>query len=123
MKSKYLSRSDDDIVDGDEDELHKEADESHHHESDSRTERHLREFCNPKDYHPGFIKFFFFFFGMNQNQDSEERIIEELKFHAIEGRVKIVMEMKEGSTFAIGLVAALDEENAVLGQISQGIEH
>ena len=31
--------------------------------------------------------------------------------------------MKEGNTFAIGLVAALDEANAVLGQISQGIEH
>lgn len=62
MKSKYLSRSDDDIVDGDEDELHKEADESHHHESDRRTERHLREFCNSKYYHPGFIKVFYFLF-------------------------------------------------------------
>lgn len=40
-----LSSSDDDVVDGDEDELHKEANESHHHEPDGRTDRHLCELC------------------------------------------------------------------------------
>lgn len=43
--SKYLSGADDDVVDRNEDQLHEEADESHHHESDRCTERHFREFC------------------------------------------------------------------------------
>jgi hypothetical protein len=36
-----LRGADDDVVDGDEDQLHEEANETHHDESDGRTERHL----------------------------------------------------------------------------------
>ena len=40
--SPRLTRSNNNIVDGDEDELDKEANESHHHEADRRTDSHLR---------------------------------------------------------------------------------
>lgn len=40
----YLTRTNDDIVDRNEDQLHEETDKSHHNETDRRTERHLREF-------------------------------------------------------------------------------
>ena len=40
----YLCGSDDDVVDRDEDQFHEEANESHDDESDSNTERDLREF-------------------------------------------------------------------------------
>ena len=62
-----LNRSDDDVVDRNEDELDEEADESHDDESNRGPESHLGEF------------------------------------------------------FAIGLVAALDETNGVLGELSEGI--
>lgn len=44
-ESLTLTRSDDDVVDRDEDELHEEANEPHDHEPDSRTDRHLCELC------------------------------------------------------------------------------
>lgn len=40
-----LSRSNNNIVDRDEDQLDEETYESHDNESDRRTERNLREFC------------------------------------------------------------------------------
>lgn len=64
----HLRRANDDVVDRDENQLHEEPDESHHDESDRRTDRDLREL------------------------------------------------------FAIGLVAPLDEANAVLGEVSEGID-
>ena len=46
--NQYLCRTDDDVVDWNEDQLHEEADESHHYESDRCTEGHFREFCTEK---------------------------------------------------------------------------
>lgn len=40
-----LAGSNDDIVDGDKDQLDEEPHESHHHEPDGRAHRHLRELC------------------------------------------------------------------------------
>lgn len=42
--NKYLNRSNDDIVDGDEDQLDEEPDETHHDEPDRCPERDLGEF-------------------------------------------------------------------------------
>lgn len=39
-----LSRSNDDVVDWDEDELHEEANESHHNKSNRRTNSNFGEF-------------------------------------------------------------------------------
>lgn len=50
----YLRRPNDDVVDRNEDQLHEEADESHYHETDRRTERHLREFYTTKKLNPNF---------------------------------------------------------------------
>lgn len=43
-----LSRSNDDVVDWDEDELHEEANESHHHKSNRRTNSNFGEFWETK---------------------------------------------------------------------------
>lgn len=40
----HLTRTDDDVVNGDEDQLHKESNKAHDHESDCGTDGHLREF-------------------------------------------------------------------------------
>lgn len=40
-----LNRSDNYVVDRDEDELNEEPNKSHHHETNRRTNRYLREFC------------------------------------------------------------------------------
>ena len=47
-KNIYLTRSNDDVVNWNEDELDEEANESHHHESDGGTNSNLREFCKRK---------------------------------------------------------------------------
>lgn len=44
------SAGSDDVVDGDEDELDEEPDESHHHETYHRPQRHLGELCTPNSY-------------------------------------------------------------------------
>lgn len=67
MSSAYLAGSDDDVVDGDEDELDEEADEAHDDEPDGRPRRHL------------------------------------------------------GELLAVGLVAAFDEADAVLGELAEGV--
>lgn len=39
-----LSRANDDVIDGDEDELDEETNKPHHHKSDRNTNSHFREF-------------------------------------------------------------------------------
>jgi len=43
-ESTTLRRSNDDVVDWDENELHEESNESHHHKSNRRTHSYFREF-------------------------------------------------------------------------------
>ncbi|KAG0600660.1 hypothetical protein M758_11G051500 [Ceratodon purpureus] len=50
--SSSLYSAHDDVVDGDEDQLHKEPDEPHHDEPQSRPDRHLRELCTPTTQNP-----------------------------------------------------------------------
>ena len=44
----YLTGSNNNVVNRDKDELHEKSYESHNHESDRCTERHLRKFWNQK---------------------------------------------------------------------------
>ena len=69
MSSSNLAGADDDVVDGDEDELDEEPHEPHDDEPDRRPRRHL------------------------------------------------------GELLAVGLVAALDEADAVLGELAEGVHH
>lgn len=45
IKSPYLTRSDNDVVDRNEDKLHEETNKSHDHETNRGTDSYLREFC------------------------------------------------------------------------------
>lgn len=47
-----LTGPNDDVVDGDEDQLHKEPHEPHHHEPDRRTERHLGKLYTEPEIRP-----------------------------------------------------------------------
>lgn len=53
-RRKYLRRTNDDVVDGNEDQFNEKSHESHHHESDRCTERHFRKFCILKTRNPNF---------------------------------------------------------------------
>ena len=46
----YLNKFNNDVVDGDEDQLHEEPNESHHYEPDCCTERDLRELYTTIDH-------------------------------------------------------------------------
>ena len=92
-----LSRSDDDVVDGNEDQLDEKPNESHHNKPDGCTQRHLGEFYT------------------KTNTDSVK----------LNHRVSITGNRKTRSdgTFAIRLVAPLDEASAVLSELSQRIHN
>jgi len=93
----HLAGADDDVVDGDEDELDEEADEPHDEEPDHRPRRHLGELCVP-----------------NQHQIWRKRKTNRIRTSRRESLVL---------TLAVGLVAALDEADAVFGELAEGVHH
>lgn len=103
----YLCRPNDNVVDRNEDQLHEEADESHHHETNRRTERHLREFYTTKMLNHNFTT----------RSTPQIQNITITYMHAC-----VYVHMNGCNTFAIGLVAALDESDAVLCELSEGID-
>ena len=92
----HLTRSNNNVVNRDKDELDEKPYESHNHESDRCTKRYLCKFWNKQ-----------------KKTNLSIRILIDQQ------NLKIAKDKKEKwVTFAIGLVASLDKTNTVLSELS-----